>query len=106
MFIYIIIIIITIKTIMALHLLFWMLDLGVPVEKPQPILRTTQTQNKYTETFMLRVGLEPTNSVFEKTETVRTSGERHRCSLILSFSLQICTELNAVSIQFIFNHFI
>jgi hypothetical protein len=35
-----------------------------PVERPLSTHRTTQTQNKYTQTYMPRVGLETTNPVF------------------------------------------
>jgi hypothetical protein len=41
-----------------------------PVTKPLPTLRTTQTQNKRTETSMPWVGFEPTISAFERDETV------------------------------------
>jgi hypothetical protein len=41
-----------------------------PVARPLPRHRTTQTQNKRTQTFMLRVGLEHTIPVFEGSKTV------------------------------------
>jgi hypothetical protein len=41
-----------------------------PVARPLPIHRTTQTQNKRTQTSMRRVGLEPTTPVFERAKTV------------------------------------
>jgi hypothetical protein len=44
-----------------------------PVARPLPIHRTTQTQNKRTQTSMHRVGFELTISVFERTKTVHAS---------------------------------
>jgi hypothetical protein len=41
-----------------------------PVAKALPTHRTTQTQNKGTQTFMPRVGFEPTIPVFERVKTV------------------------------------
>jgi hypothetical protein len=41
-----------------------------PVARPQPIHRTTQTQNKRTQTSMPLVGFEPTIPVFERVKTV------------------------------------
>jgi hypothetical protein len=41
-----------------------------PVARPLPAHRTTQTQNKRTQTSMSRVGFEPTIPVFESTKTV------------------------------------
>jgi hypothetical protein len=41
-----------------------------PVARPLPTHRTTQTQNKRTQTSMPRVGFEPTIPVFERTKTV------------------------------------
>jgi hypothetical protein len=41
-----------------------------PVARPLPTHRTTQTQNKRTQTSMLRVGFEPTIPVFERAKTV------------------------------------
>jgi hypothetical protein len=41
-----------------------------PVARPLPTHRTTQTQNKRTQTSMLRVGFEPTTPVFEQVKTV------------------------------------
>jgi hypothetical protein len=46
----------------------WMGD--QPVARPLPTHRTTQTQNKRTQTSMLRVGFEPTIPVFEQAKTV------------------------------------
>jgi hypothetical protein len=43
-----------------------------PVARPLPTHRTTQTQNKRTQTPMLRVGFGPTTPVFERAETVHT----------------------------------
>jgi hypothetical protein len=41
-----------------------------PVERPLPIHRTTQTQNKSTQASMSQVGFEPTIPVFERVKTV------------------------------------
>jgi hypothetical protein len=41
-----------------------------PVARPLPIHRTTQAQNKLTQTSMPRVGFEPTIAVFKRTRTV------------------------------------
>jgi hypothetical protein len=41
-----------------------------PVARPLPIHRTTQAQNKHTQTSMPWVGFEPTISTFERTKTV------------------------------------
>jgi hypothetical protein len=40
-----------------------------PVGRPLPTHRTTQTQNKGTQTSMPRVGFKSTNPVFERTKT-------------------------------------
>jgi hypothetical protein len=44
-----------------------------PVALPLSIHRTTQTQNKRTQTSMPLVGFEPTIPVFEQEKTVRAS---------------------------------
>jgi hypothetical protein len=41
-----------------------------PVARPLPTHRTTQTQNKRTQTSMPRVRFEPTIPVFERAKTV------------------------------------
>jgi hypothetical protein len=41
-----------------------------PVERPQPTHRTTQTQNKRTQTSITWVGFEPTIPAFERGKTV------------------------------------
>jgi hypothetical protein len=41
-----------------------------PVARPLPTHRTTQTQNKRTQTFMPRVGFEPTSSALERAKPV------------------------------------
>jgi hypothetical protein len=41
-----------------------------PVAKPLPTHRTTQTQNKRTQTTMPRVGFEPMTRVFKRAKTV------------------------------------
>jgi hypothetical protein len=42
-----------------------------PVARPLPNHRTTQTQNKHTETSIPRVGFEPITPVFERAKTAR-----------------------------------
>jgi hypothetical protein len=44
-----------------------------PVARPLSTRRTTQTQNKCTQTSMPRVGFEPTIPVFEQEKTVHAS---------------------------------
>jgi hypothetical protein len=44
-----------------------------PVENPLRIHKTTQTQNKRTQTSMSRVGFKPTTPVFELTKAVHAS---------------------------------
>jgi hypothetical protein len=44
-----------------------------PVARPLPTHRTTQTQNKRTQTPMPQVGFEPTIPVFERAKTVHAS---------------------------------
>jgi hypothetical protein len=44
-----------------------------PVSRPLPMHRTTQTQNKRTETSMPPVGFEPTIPVFERVKTDHAS---------------------------------
>jgi hypothetical protein len=41
-----------------------------PIAKPLPTQRTTQTQNKRTQTSIPRVGFEPKTAVFERGKTV------------------------------------
>jgi hypothetical protein len=41
-----------------------------PVARPLPKHRTTQTQNKCTQTSILKVGFEPTITAFERAKTV------------------------------------
>jgi hypothetical protein len=41
-----------------------------PVARPLPTRRTTETQNRRTQTSMPRVGFEPTIPVFERAKTV------------------------------------
>jgi hypothetical protein len=45
-----------------------------PVARPLPAHRTTQTQNKRTQTSMPRVRFEPTIPEFERAKTVRALG--------------------------------
>jgi hypothetical protein len=44
-----------------------------PVARPLHIHRTTQTQNKLTQTFIPQVGFEPTIPLFERAKTVHAS---------------------------------
>jgi hypothetical protein len=41
-----------------------------PVARPQPTHRTTQTQNKHTQTSMPRVGFQPMTPMFKRVKTV------------------------------------
>jgi hypothetical protein len=41
-----------------------------PVTRPLPTHRTTQTQNKRTQTSMPQVAFKPTTPVFERSKTV------------------------------------
>jgi hypothetical protein len=43
-----------------------------PVARPLPLHRTTQTQNKRTQTSMYRVRFEPRIQVFERAKTLDT----------------------------------
>jgi hypothetical protein len=51
-----------------------------------PIHRTTQTQNKRTQTSMPGVEFEPTTPVFERAKTVHASG--HAATVIGKFILK------------------
>jgi hypothetical protein len=44
-----------------------------PVARPLPTHKTTQIQNKSTQTSMLLVGFEPTMPVFERAKTVHAA---------------------------------
>jgi hypothetical protein len=58
------------------------------VERRLPTHRAAQTQNKRTQTFMPRMGFEPTTSVFERAKTVyvldRTATMIGACNLYFS----------------------
>jgi hypothetical protein len=49
-----------------------------PVARPQATQRTTQTQNKYTQTSMPWVGLESTIPAFERAKTVHALNRARR----------------------------
>jgi hypothetical protein len=49
------------------------LDGGSAHRNPLPTHRTAQTQNKHTQTSMLRVGFESANSAFERKKTIHVS---------------------------------
>jgi L-fucose mutarotase/ribose pyranase (RbsD/FucU family) len=44
-----------------------------PLARPVPIQRTTQTENKCTQTSMHRVGFEATIQMFERAKTVHAT---------------------------------
>jgi hypothetical protein len=46
------------------------LTVDQPVARPLPAHKTAQTQNKRTQTSMLRVGFEPTTPAFQRAKTV------------------------------------
>jgi hypothetical protein len=52
-----------------------------PVARPLPTHRTTQTQNKRTQTSMPRVGFEPTIPVFQRAKMVHASDQSTSCKL-------------------------
>jgi hypothetical protein len=58
-----------------------------PVARPLPTHRTTQAQNKGTQTFMPQVGFEPTIPVFEPVKTVHVLDRAATVFGILRYSL-------------------
>jgi hypothetical protein len=56
-----------------------------PVATPLPAHRTTQTQNRRTQTFMPRVGFELTTPVFEREKTVYILGRAPTVIVIHTF---------------------
>jgi hypothetical protein len=67
-----------------------------PVARPLPAHRTTQTQNKRTQTPMPRVGFEPTIPVFERAKAVhaldRAATVSGRCiTTVIKSRKKICT---------------
>jgi hypothetical protein len=61
-----------------------------PVAKPLPTHRTTQTQNKRTQTSLPRVGFEPTTPVFERTKTVHALD---RADTVIGSTAVVCLHL-------------
>jgi hypothetical protein len=57
-----------------------------PVARPLSTHRTTQTQNKRTQTSMPRVGFESTTIVFERAKTVQALD---RAATVISFSFYL-----------------
>jgi hypothetical protein len=57
-----------------------------PVARPLPTHRTTQTQNKRTQTSTPRVGFEATTPVFERAKTVHALD---RAATVIGHSAQI-----------------
>jgi hypothetical protein len=62
----------------------FILCLRCPVTRPLPTHRTTQTQNKHTQTSMPSVGFQPTISVLERAKTFHASDRTPLWSAILS----------------------
>jgi hypothetical protein len=60
-----------------------------PVAWPLPTPRTTQTQTKRTQTFMPRMGFEPTTPVFEWTKTFRASDSTTTAIIRQRYRIQI-----------------
>jgi hypothetical protein len=61
-----------------------------PATRPMPIHRKTQTQNKHTQTFMPRVGFEPTISMFERARTVHALDcEATMICMVLEYRFEI-----------------
>jgi hypothetical protein len=59
-----------------------------PVARPLPTHRTTQTQNKRTQTSMPRVGFEPTIPVFERAKAVHALDRAVTVIDLFRFSIQ------------------
>jgi hypothetical protein len=70
-----------------------------PVERPLPTHRTTQTQNKPTQTSTPRVGFEPTLRVFERAKIVHDFD--HASSVIVVNLPAIIPELSVLSRVFL-----
>jgi hypothetical protein len=64
-----------------------------PVARPLPTHRTTQTQDKRTQTSMPRLGFEPTNPVFKRAKTVHAL---HRAATVIGLLLRLMTENTGV----------
>jgi hypothetical protein len=60
-----------------------------PVARPLPTHRTTQTQNKRTQTSMPQVGFEPTIPVFEWAKTVHVLDRAATVIGIIAFTWDI-----------------
>jgi hypothetical protein len=63
------------------------------VARPLPTHRTTQTQNKRTQTSKPRVGIEHTNPVFERAKTDHTS---HRAATVIGATAYYLREINFI----------
>jgi hypothetical protein len=66
----------------------------------EPVARTTQTENKRTQTPMPRVGFEPMVQVFVRAKTVHATviGRTLHASLVLSFSLSLYQRVSVLSL--------
>jgi hypothetical protein len=71
-----------------------------PVARPIPTHRTTQTQNKRTQTSMPRVGLEPTFQVFELANTVHVQTAEIVCSSSTQ-GMVVCLRLFCVYVLYV-----
>jgi hypothetical protein len=69
-----------------------------PIVRPLPTLRTTQTQNKRTQTSMPRVGFEHKIPVFGRADISCLRPRGHcdwfHCNYVLVLKIRICFQLN------------
>jgi hypothetical protein len=70
-----------------------------PVSRPLPTHRTTQTENKRTQTSMTRVGFEPTIPVFQRAKTVHALDRAATAikAAVYRSSINRITSCNAIS---------
>jgi hypothetical protein len=70
-------------------------------ERPLPTHRTTETENKCTQTFMLQLGYEPKIQVFERAKTVHAFDRAATVICLKTCTIGIyggdCTDSNAGS---------
>jgi hypothetical protein len=71
-----------------------------PVARPLPAHRTTQTQNKRTQTSMHRVGFEPTIPVFERAKIVHALDRATTVLDTIQYKYRQCPKIT-ILIQFI-----
>jgi hypothetical protein len=63
------------------------------ITRPLPTQRTTQTQNKNTQTSLPRMGFEPTTPVFERAKTVHALERAVTVIELLRYSNLLQTEI-------------